>query len=173
VLRVAGQLRAAAPQTSFEIIGEFFSVISLIALWAIALSSWPTLPETIPIHFGLTGKPDGWGTKGLVFFVPGAATLLYALVTSAPLFPEKPAIAAMPPDLKARYQMLTRRLLFAIKAETLFAFLYLGCAVVRVAKGEMESLGVWFAPAMLGTIFGTIAIHFIALKPGRGNHPPK
>jgi uncharacterized membrane protein len=164
------RLKPIYPRSFFEVTADFFSLVSLLFLWGFAVTSWPTLPETIPIHFGISGQPDGWGAKGLVFFVPAAALLLFALLTAAPLFPEKPEMAALPPEEKARQMGLARKLLFAIKAETLVCFLYLGTSVVRVARREMGSLGAWFAPVFLCLIFGTIGLFLYALK--RGRRPP-
>jgi hypothetical protein len=37
------------------------AVIVIVAYQGIAL--WPRLPDRMPIHFGITGAPDGWGGK--------------------------------------------------------------------------------------------------------------
>ncbi|HET6348614.1 MAG TPA: DUF1648 domain-containing protein [Candidatus Krumholzibacteria bacterium] len=34
---------------------------------------YPTLPERIPRHFGLLGKPDRWGNKRLIWLNPAVA----------------------------------------------------------------------------------------------------
>lgn len=35
-----------------------------------AAYSFSNLPTTIPIHFGIDGKPNGWGEKYTIFFIP-------------------------------------------------------------------------------------------------------
>ena len=46
--------------------------LSRILLWSLALALvawaawvWPTLPEQIPLHFGIDGEPDRWGERSV------------------------------------------------------------------------------------------------------------
>ncbi len=41
----------------------FLSAILLIAPVAYLMYLWPDLPATVPVHFGIDGKPDDWGSK--------------------------------------------------------------------------------------------------------------
>lgn len=43
---------------------------------AYAIYLYPQLPNTIPTHFGISGKPDAWGKKSSIF----AAPLILAMV---------------------------------------------------------------------------------------------
>ena len=47
-------------------------ITSLIALipFFYSLVVYPTLPETIPIHFNIVGEPDGWGHKRIILIMP-------------------------------------------------------------------------------------------------------
>lgn len=47
---------------------DAIALLGLVVSIAIAVYSWSSLPETIPIHFGINGRPDGWGNK-LVFWI--------------------------------------------------------------------------------------------------------
>ncbi|WP_125099039.1 DUF1648 domain-containing protein [Leucobacter chromiireducens] len=38
---------------------------------AAALLSYPSLPEEVPVHFGLSGEPDAWGPKSSIFLLVG------------------------------------------------------------------------------------------------------
>jgi len=53
----------------------------------LAVYHWNRLPVRIPIHFGLDGRPDGWGGRfeGLVL-LPLIAMGVYALLRVAPRF---------------------------------------------------------------------------------------
>ncbi len=57
----------------------FVIVISLIP-WVYLLSIWHSLPERIPIHFGIDGTPDKYGQRNQVFFITGTLTLVSVLV---------------------------------------------------------------------------------------------
>lgn len=47
---------------------------------------WPDLPDRIPTHFGIDGKPDAWGKKESIFLLPvimgGMGLFVYLLLTN-------------------------------------------------------------------------------------------
>jgi uncharacterized membrane protein len=47
---------------------------------------WPDLPDSIPTHFDINGKPDAWGKKGSIFILPlvmgGMSLFVYLLLTN-------------------------------------------------------------------------------------------
>ena len=47
--------------------------------WAVGLANYATLPATIPTHFGLSGAPNGYGSKLAVLVVPAIAAVLFSL----------------------------------------------------------------------------------------------
>lgn len=57
------------------------TIILAIVSWAIAIIYWSRLPNEIPVHFGISGQPDGWANKSLfnVFLIPSLQTLLTGL----------------------------------------------------------------------------------------------
>jgi len=44
----------------------------VLAIFAFAFSAvlYPSLPERVPTHWGLDGKPDAWGGAGSIFIMP-------------------------------------------------------------------------------------------------------
>ncbi|MGE5327718.1 MAG: DUF1648 domain-containing protein [Thiobacillus sp.] len=58
------------------------SILLLAISWGVAISSWSRLPSIIPIHFGITGQPDGWAGKSVfyVFLLPVIQTLILLLL---------------------------------------------------------------------------------------------
>ncbi|WP_136033251.1 DUF1648 domain-containing protein [Microbacterium sp. PF5] len=61
------------------------TVVLTIVLTVLFLVRFPTLPETIPTHFSLTGEADGWGPRWMLFtlVVPLAALVLGMVWISA------------------------------------------------------------------------------------------
>ena len=47
------------------------AILILLLPFGYAMYLWPDLPEQIPTHFGIEGKPDAWGGKGSIFVAPG------------------------------------------------------------------------------------------------------
>jgi hypothetical protein len=54
-------------------------VVAWLLLVAYVASVYPTLPETIPVHFGLDGTPNRWGNKTEMLWLIGLAALFPGL----------------------------------------------------------------------------------------------
>lgn len=48
----------------------FFAMLISILNLVYATYSFPNLPALIPVHFGIDGKPNGWGGKYTILFIP-------------------------------------------------------------------------------------------------------
>jgi len=70
-------------------------VVVALGFW-LAISAYPTLPHTYPVHFTLSGVPDGWDTKSwtsvlrlpliqLLIFILMAGMTLWTLLSSKAL----------------------------------------------------------------------------------------
>lgn len=57
-----------------------FSTAILFALWFISIINYKKLPETIPTHFDIEGKPDGFGPRYFIFLLPIVGTLIFAFL---------------------------------------------------------------------------------------------
>ena len=57
----------------------FVLVITIIP-WIYLVSIWNSLPETIPVHFGMNGTPDKYGQRNEIFLWPAICTALSILV---------------------------------------------------------------------------------------------
>ena len=54
-----------------------FSMALVIVLWSYTILNFKKLPEIIPIHFDLEGKPDNHGAKYFIFLLPFVGSLIY------------------------------------------------------------------------------------------------
>jgi uncharacterized membrane protein len=54
-------------------------VLAWVLLVAYIASVYPTLPETIPVHFGLNGIPNRYGSKTEMIWLVGVASVFPAL----------------------------------------------------------------------------------------------
>ncbi|GAB3929572.1 DUF1648 domain-containing protein [Larkinella terrae] len=57
-------------------------LILIISQLVLIIGYYAQLPEAIPVHFGLEGKPDRWGERLQLFIVPGLATFIFLLFWS-------------------------------------------------------------------------------------------
>ena len=54
------------------------------AAWGISAWYYPSLPASIPIHWNIHGKVDGYGSRATIFLMPSAATGLLLFFAALP-----------------------------------------------------------------------------------------
>lgn len=62
--------------TFTEIVVELATAVMLILAWIMAAKYYQELPNTIATHYNLSGQADGYGSKKLIFVMPGIATVI-------------------------------------------------------------------------------------------------
>ncbi len=150
------------PKSSLEIGLETAAALGILTMLYVTIKSWPLLPQTIPHHFGVSGRPDAWGGKWTLWLLPGISLVLYVGLT---ILSRHPHIYNYPWPLTeqnaaAQYH-IARTLLGALKTEIVVIFAYLQQQTIEVALGKAEGLGIIFLPIFLILIFGTIGIYFV------------
>lgn len=63
-----------------EILGLFINLIALFWLFLYTSLTYKELPKRIPIHFGLSGKPDGYGKKLFYWLIPMLGLLIVIIM---------------------------------------------------------------------------------------------
>jgi uncharacterized membrane protein len=135
---------------TFEILGW----ASILAIWALTISNYTILPDTIPIHFNGAGQADGFGGKGNILTLPLIATILFVGLTILKKFPH---VYNYPTNITAdnalkQYTNATRLIRY-LKFIIVVIFGLIALQTIRNVKGETNGLGVWFLPLTLGLIF--------------------
>jgi uncharacterized membrane protein len=60
---------------------QWFFIVGMISLpWVMLATIWKDLPDTIPVHFGISGQPDGYGKKSEILLSPVISTVLSILI---------------------------------------------------------------------------------------------
>lgn len=55
------------------------ALLLLIGQVGLIMGYYSHLPETIPVHFGLNGQPDRWGSRASLFVAPAISTFMFLL----------------------------------------------------------------------------------------------
>jgi len=137
---------------------DSLAIIVLILGWWIAYGSYPRLPETIPVHFGLSGEADGWGRRWMIFLLPIISTMIFTIQYL--VFNYGMVSASKPVPEAARVP------LHLLLLEMAVIFTYVTWRMSEHSFGRARGLGVWFLPATLLAIFATCG--WMALA-GRGH----
>ena len=146
-------------------------LVSMTALWVVALSLYPTLPERIPVHFSLSGAPDRWGGKSEFLLMTTLACAVCLIMGGvAWLIPwmaeTRPDMVNMMDNSWRRFPIHQRLWIFqpmslsfgvaALAVSLLFIVILLSTA--SVARGDESGMGsLWFfvfVPIILVAIIG-------------------
>jgi uncharacterized membrane protein len=137
---------------------------ALMMLLAYAVRVWPDLPATVPIHFGSSGAPDGWGKRATLLILPMVATVHFLVLTALERVPH---LYNYPLEVTAKnapvVYALSRRLTLSLKLIIVVAFGFIFHTSVQVALGEATALPGWFLPALLGSMAGVMLVTFVRL----------
>lgn len=128
----------------------------LSAVTAYIAIQWASIPEEIPSHYNIAGEVDAMGGKGLLIFLLITAWGLWAMLGSVTLI-LKICDADADVSVDQRRQEKNNRRLKTM-AELLQLFLALAFIYLIVCTITMRSLGWYFIPLFLISIFGTIIV---------------
>jgi len=147
--------------SSHDYVIEFLGISFLILLFAIPLFYYNQLPERIPIHFNVAGKPDGFGGKHSLFILPATGLFIYFLLTVLAAFPHvyNFPVTITSANAEVQYRLATR-LMRILKAVILIIFSFISWMSIRTAIGAASGLGKMFLPLFLFLTSGVILIYF-------------
>ena len=153
------------PLTPTEKILEVVSGIGVLFIIFVPIYYEPILPDSIPQHFGASGKADAWGGKGNLLVLPIVGIAIYALLTVISRYPQtwNLPITLTEENVERQYRYC-RTLLVIMKAEIVWLFAYIGWRTIQTALGEVDGLGSMFLPEFLSVITGTLVIYFYRAK---------
>jgi hypothetical protein len=140
-------------------IREALAGLGLLCVCTSLPANWNYLPFRVPVHFGLNGHPDGFGSKSLLWVLPATAVVLYLTLTVVSRYP---AYFNFPVPVTDRNRQtlrdLTVEMIGWLKAEVMCIFAWLTFAAISTAEGHSAGVGIAFAPVSLGVIAATIAL---------------
>ncbi len=137
---------------------ETAGYLLIMLLWVVTLFAYFNLPNNIPTHFNILGKPDNYGGKATIIVLPIVATLVFSLLTFLNKYPHVFNYATTITDENAELQYTygTRMLRF-LKIAVAINFTLINVFTYLTAIEKANGLGVWFLPFMIGMIVIPIA----------------
>ncbi len=140
---------------------EFIGLFTLLFLWGFAFYSYLVLPSTIPIHFGTSGQPDGYGQKATIFILPVTGLFLFMMMS---LLNKYPYVFNYPVKITeanaAKHYTNGTRMIRYLKAAIIVVFTIITLVTYLTATRKSNGLGSWFLPLMLA-LFLLPTIYFI------------
>lgn len=138
---------------------EVLSLLGIVAGVILLWSAWPELPEKVPSHFNLSGQPDGWAGKSILYLFIAVPLFICGLMTAVNRGNIRPSNAKdLPPEAVAEATTIMRTFLNMLKAELIWFFVLIEWRTLDVALGKADGLGVWFVPSLISLILVSVAV---------------
>ena len=140
--------------TNADKLVELLGWIMLLAIWALTISQYSTLPDTIPTHFNGAGQADGFGSKATILSSPVIASLLFIGLTVLNRYPHSFNYpTAITQDNALQLYTLATRMLRYLKLVLVLVFGGIEFMTIKHASGKAAGLGAWFLPLTLVLVF--------------------
>lgn len=143
---------------------EAVAAAASLAMIALPALFWSDLPPRVPIHFNVSGQPDGWGGRATLLVLPAVGVLVFGGLTLIARSPHRfNYVVDITPENAAAEYAAGARLLRALKAGVAILLADLLRRAIRVATGGAETLGASFTFVLVAVIGGPIICYFTAL----------
>jgi uncharacterized membrane protein len=143
---------------------NYLSLALLVALIGLSIYGVAILPDQIPVHFGLSGQADRWGSSKTLFLMPVVCLFVQGILWFARHAPVEMMNFPGPrtPENTARQIENTGYLFATLRA--LIALLFLGLMADWISAANVGDggLGLWPMLLFLGLIF--VAIGFFMVR---------
>ena len=123
------------------------SVVLLLLMIGGSIAVWDHLPERMPLHFGIDGRPDSWGGKTFMswFLLPaiavGLTIMMYVLASwimrrpDLINMPDRKKFLELPPEQRRKVLMAMQGLLHWVGVMLNLTFLIVQYGSYRAAIG--------------------------------------
>jgi uncharacterized membrane protein len=126
----------------------------LAAMFTLAALSWHSVPDSMPVHWGISGEPDRWGGRfeGLLL-LPLIGVAVYLVLLAAPRIDPGRANYA---SFMGAYG--------TVRLVVLVAMLAIQVVTIQAARGRVVDVGAW-VPLIVGGLFIVLGNLFGKLRP--------
>lgn len=157
------------PITLTEIIFELAGITAIFSMIVILSKYWPGLPDIIPTHFGFSGKPDGWGGKESLLFLPMLGTFMYICMWFLSKYPHiyNYPVAITEENAPVQY-LIGRKIINWTRTFVVILFGYIEWVSIQAAMGISPGLGPWFILVVL--LFPIAPIIYYVIKARQGTN---
>lgn len=147
-----------------QIAYEVVAVSGLLFNMALITRAWASLPSTIPVHYGFSGRPDAWGGKMDLLELPVVSILLYVGLTWLARYPHKLNPWTITERNAERLYRLAKSLVGAVKCLLVWLFTVISWQTIRVAMGQTGGLGRAFVAIILGITGVTVVVYVLLAR---------
>jgi uncharacterized membrane protein len=141
---------------------ETIALVGVVATLALTISFWPALPDRMPHHFDLSGRPDAWSQKVTMLVLPLISAVLYLSLSVLSRSPHHFTYPwpITPENARAQYRW-ARQLVVNLKVVVVCAFGWILWGTIQTGLGNRAGLGALFLPVVLVSTFGVVGFYLL------------
>lgn len=143
-----------------ERVADGIAALGLLVIVGSAVGTFLWVDGPVPTHMNAAGKPDAWGGKGTLLFLP-LVTLVplvtFQLLRRAPHTFNYPV--AITPENAPRLYRLGRELVALMGAAVAWTFALIAASFAAIAAGISAPAAPWLLPVTLGITFVPLAVY--------------
>ena len=144
---------------------EFTGWALLAMVWTYVFLNYSAMPDTIPIHFNASGKPDGFGSKISILLIPAIATIFYVGLTLLNRVPHIFNYIREITDQNAKVQYRRATLIIRyLKLGLVILFSFITYKSIQISLGREKDMGSWVLPLILFSSFSYVIYTIIAMS---------
>lgn len=119
------------------------------------------MPETVPIHFDINGRPDGWGSRWMLTIMLIVGLIMWAGMHLLEKVPQIHNYMWLTEENMQRQYRNSQLFLNVLKNLLLIFFSYMTYESVRIALGGKSLVGIWEVPLFLIIIVVAVVLFFV------------
>jgi len=132
----------------------WFGLATLVIL---TVFTYFRVPDTIPLHFNITGRPNGFGNKIFLFAVLAIACFIFFSITlSVKYIFASPKVNAIP----NKNLDFAIRIVRFLKLVVMIGFIYIIVVTNLIVDHVTDGLGSFFLPAVVISLLFPVAYFF-------------
>jgi Protein of unknown function (DUF1648) len=143
------------PLSRLEIVPRVLVVVGIAVCIVQLVLVWDALPASVPIHFGVTGRPDRYGSKSVLLILPAVAVALTLLLTLVARFPQSFNYPVrVTPENAPRLYRQGRLLLAWLNVLVVWLFAAIEQQTVEIALGHAHAFSNGFVVLLVAVAVG-------------------
>lgn len=140
---------------TIDIVMEVLGAVGLVVLIGLPIYFYSDLPETISIHFGWSGKANGYGSKNMIWLLPILGLLVHIGMVWLNRIPHRFNYPQKVTQENARrLYMNGTRVIRTLNVVCILTFIYISWVVIQVSIGRQTGIGGWFVVLLIIVISG-------------------
>ena len=123
---------------NLKILFNITNIVLLVYIWGFSVVEYFSLPERIPLHFDINGKPDSFGAKITIFIGAVIATIIYFLSRFLSQNPDS-KLSNIPNEMR-KNKKLSGLFVRIVTFYVLLLFANITTEIVLISKGKYQQL---------------------------------